>query len=148
MADPQGAPLGLAQLRRDIPEPAQATAGQFFWQEYLARDATQALGFYKRVAGYESTISESRLGVEYHVLRKTRSCGGLFQIPPTADVRPNWLPYVLVDDPEHCPRALKPGWPYPGAGGTRAAEWFACRHRGSRRRPARTSKYPFELDHP
>jgi len=99
VADPQGAPLGLAQLRRDIPEPKQAAAGQFFWQEYLARDATQALGFYKRLAGYESTISESRLGVEYHVLRKTRSCGGLFQIPETADVRPNWLPYVLVDDP-------------------------------------------------
>ena len=99
VADPQGAPLGLAQLRRDIPEPAQAAAGQFFWQEYLARDATQALGFYKRLAGYESTISESRLGVEYHVLRKARSCGGLFQIPATSDVRPNWLPYVLVDDP-------------------------------------------------
>ena len=99
VADPQGAPLGLAQLRRDIPEPAQSTAGQFFWQEYLARDATQALDFYKRLAGYESTISESRLGVEYHVLRKARSCGGLFQIPATADVRPNWLPYVLVDDP-------------------------------------------------
>ena len=55
--------------------------------------------FYKRLAGYESTISESRLGVEYHVLRKARSYGGLFQIPATADVRPNWLPYVLVDDP-------------------------------------------------
>ena len=53
VADPQGAPLGLAQLRRDIAEPAQAAAGQFFWQEYLARDATQALGFYKRLAGYE-----------------------------------------------------------------------------------------------
>jgi hypothetical protein len=99
VADPQGAPLGLAQLRRDIDEPAQAAAGQFFWQEYLARDATQALGFYKRLAGYESTISESRLGVEYHVLRKVRSCAGLFQLPSTTDVRPNWLPYVLVDDP-------------------------------------------------
>jgi predicted enzyme related to lactoylglutathione lyase len=99
VADAQGAPLGLAQLRRDISEPAQPTAGQFFWQEYLARDATQALGFYKRLAGYESTISESRLGVEYHVLRKARSCAGLFQLPATADVRPNWLPYVLVDDP-------------------------------------------------
>lgn len=99
VADPQGAPLGLAQLRKDIHEPAQAAAGQFFWQEYLARDATQALGFYKRLAGYESSISDSRLGVEYHVLRKARSCGGLFQLPATADVRPNWLPYVLVDDP-------------------------------------------------
>ena len=100
VADAQGAPLGLAQLRRDIPEPAQPAAGQFFWQEYLARDATLALGFYKRLAGYESSISDSRLGVEYHVLRKARSRAGLFQLPATADVRPNWLPYVLVDDPQ------------------------------------------------
>ena len=100
VADAQGAPLGLAQLRQDIPEPAQPAAGQFFWQEYLARDATLALGFYKRLAGYESSISDSRLGVEYHVLRKARSRAGLFQLPATADVRPNWLPYVLVDDPQ------------------------------------------------
>ena len=101
VADPQGAPLGLAQLRRDIPEPKQATAGQFFWQEYLARDATQALGFYKRLAGYELTprpqVAPGRRF--HHVSAKARSCGGLFQIPATADVRPNWLPYVLVDDP-------------------------------------------------
>jgi uncharacterized protein len=100
VADPQGAPLGLAQLRQDIPEPAHSAAGGFFWQEYLARDAAQALDFYKRLAGYESTISESRLGVEYHVLRNVRSRAGLFQLPATVvDVRPNWLPYVLVEDP-------------------------------------------------
>ena len=99
VADAQGAPLGLAQLRRDIPGLEQPIAGQFFWQEYLARDATQAIDFYKRLAGYESAITDSRMGVEYHVLRKARSCAGLFQLPATADVRPNWLPYVLVDDP-------------------------------------------------
>ena len=103
------------------PRAGAATAGQFFWQEYLARDATQALGFYKRLAGYESTISESRLGVEYHVLRKTRRCAGLFQIPPTADVRPNWLPYVLVDDPAALSTRGAARGPYPRAGGTRAA---------------------------
>lgn len=100
ITDPQGAPLGLAQLRRDVPDPASPATHRFFWHEYLARDAGQALEFYKRLAGYESTISESRLGVEYHVLRKTRGRAGLFQLPPAAaDVQPNWLPYVLVDDP-------------------------------------------------
>jgi predicted enzyme related to lactoylglutathione lyase len=100
ITDPQGAPLGLAQLRRDVPDPAKPSTHHFFWHEYLARDAGQALEFYKRLAGYESTISESRLGVEYHVLRKTRGRAGLFQLPAAAaDVQPNWLPYVLVDDP-------------------------------------------------
>lgn len=100
VADPQGAPLGLAQLRRTVADPEQPKPGHVFWQEYLARDASQALAFYKRLAGYESKVTDTRLGVEYHVLQKTRGRAGLFQLPATAkDVEPNWLPYVLVSDP-------------------------------------------------
>jgi predicted enzyme related to lactoylglutathione lyase len=100
IADPQGAPLGLAQVRRSLPDPADPSPNHFFWDEYLARDAAKAVDFYKRLAGYESSISESRQGIEYHVLRKTRARAGLFQLPATAaGVEPNWLPYVLVSDP-------------------------------------------------
>lgn len=100
VTDPQGAPLGLAQLRQDIPDPATPSPNHFFWQEYLARDADQALSFYKRLAGYDSSILDTRLGVDYHLLRTTRGRAGLFRLPPTVvDVLPNWLPYVLVDDP-------------------------------------------------
>ena len=100
VADPQGAPFGLAQLLRNPPDPQQPIANHFFWQEYLARDAAQALDFYKRLAAYESAITDSRLGIEYHVLRKTRGRAGLFQLPATVvDVEPNWLPYVFVSDP-------------------------------------------------
>jgi uncharacterized protein len=100
VADPQGAPLGLVKLRRDVPDPAKPTPSHFFWQEYLARDAVQALDFYKRLASYDATVSDTRLGIEYYLLRKTRPRAGLFQLPATAGgVLPNWLPYVLVDDP-------------------------------------------------
>jgi hypothetical protein len=100
IADPQGAPLGLAQVRRSLPDPADPSPNHFFWDEYLARDAAKALDFYKRLAGYESAISETRSGMEYNVLRKTRARAGLFQLPSTATgVEPNWLPYVLVNDP-------------------------------------------------
>jgi predicted enzyme related to lactoylglutathione lyase len=100
VTDPQGAPLGLAELRRDIPDPTEPTPNHFFWQEYLARDADQALSFYKHLAGYESAVLETRLGLDYHVLRTTRGRAGLFRLPPTVvDVQPNWLPYVLVTDP-------------------------------------------------
>ena len=100
VTDPQGAPLGLAQLRREIPDPIKPIASHFFWHEYLARDAEQALAFYRRVAGYETAILETRLGIDYHVLRTTRGRAGLFKLPDdTADVEPNWLPYVLVSDP-------------------------------------------------
>ena len=100
VADPQGAPFGLANLLRNPPDPQQPIPNHFFWQEYLARDAAQALDFYKRLAAYESAITDSRLGIEYHVLRKTRGRAGLFQLPATVvDVEPNWLPYVFVSDP-------------------------------------------------
>ena len=100
ITDPQGAPLGLAQMRRGVPDPEQPTPHHFFWQEYLAGDADQALTFYKRLAGYDSVILESRLNVDYHVLRSTRGRAGLFRLPPNVvGVQPNWLPYVLVSDP-------------------------------------------------
>ncbi len=100
VTDPEGAPLGLAQFRRSVPDPSEPSPHHFFWQEYLARDAEQALVFYKRLGGYESVLLESRLDVDYHVLRSTRGRAGLFRLPPqTAGVQPNWLPYVLVSDP-------------------------------------------------
>ena len=100
IADPQGAPLGLAQVKRSLPDPADPVPNHFFWDEYLARNAGQALDFYKRLAGYQSTISENRSGIEYHVLRTTRARAGLFQLPSsTSGVEPNWLPYVLTNDP-------------------------------------------------
>jgi predicted enzyme related to lactoylglutathione lyase len=100
VADPQGAPIGLVTLRREVPDPASPTPSAFFWQEYLARDASRGLDFYKQLAGYESSITDTRLGLEYHLLKKDRSRAGLFQLPATAtDVLPNWLPYVLVADP-------------------------------------------------
>ena len=103
VSDPQGAPLGIAQLHREIRgvvDPTHPVASRFFWQEYLAGDAAKALDFYKRLAGYESAITDARLGVEYHVLRTTmRPRAGLFQLPESSDVLPTWLPYVLVEDP-------------------------------------------------
>ncbi len=103
VSDPQGAPLGLAQLHREIRgvvDPTQPVASRFFWQEYLAGDAAKALDFYKRLAGYESAITDARLGIEYHVLRTTtRPRAGLFQLPEASDVLPTWLPYVFVQDP-------------------------------------------------
>jgi predicted enzyme related to lactoylglutathione lyase len=46
VSDPQGAPLGVAQLHREIRgvvDPTQPVASRFFWQEYLADDAAKAL---------------------------------------------------------------------------------------------------------
>lgn len=101
MADPQGAALGLLQPSTGLPDaPANPATAHFFWREYLAQDAAKALAFYKDVLGYDAASTDTRLGLEYFVLRRDRPRAGLFQLPATANqVRPNWLPYVLVDDP-------------------------------------------------
>jgi predicted enzyme related to lactoylglutathione lyase len=100
VVDPQGAPLGLAELRREVLDRATPIPNHFFWQEYLARDTTKALAFYRGLGGYEATVVDARLGIEYHLLRTTRPHAGLFNLPDGAvGVLPNWLPYVFVTDP-------------------------------------------------
>jgi uncharacterized protein len=101
VVDPQGAPLGIARLTGgDPPDPLQPPIGRFFWAEYLAKDAPSALDFYKRLVGYDTLETDSTPGIHYFVLRHDRPRAGLFQIPDTVSgVRPNWLPYVRVDDP-------------------------------------------------
>ena len=98
--DPQGAPLGLATVTDKMPgEPPRPRHHQFFWMEYLAQDATAALEFYKGLGGYTSDDRMTRRDMPYHVLSKERPRAGVFAIPPNANIRPNWLPYVLVSDP-------------------------------------------------
>ena len=99
--DPQGAPLGLAVPRVDLPaEPSQPVVGQFFWAEYMASDVPRALSFYKDLAGFESSVGDTQNGLEYHVLRRQRARAGLYQLPRAASaITPNWLPYVRVADP-------------------------------------------------
>jgi len=101
VTDPQGAPLGLAGLETEPPSgPADPTVGRFFWREYFARDATQALAFYKDLDGWEDKPSERSGAVEYHVLQRGGPQAGLFQLPAEfSSVKPNWLPYLRVDDP-------------------------------------------------
>jgi predicted enzyme related to lactoylglutathione lyase len=101
VGDPQGAALGLLKPSKEPPsDPAKPAAGHFFWREYLARDRNRALEFYKGLLRYDAANTDAQLGVEYFVLRRDVARAGLFQIPAgTANVRPHWLPYVLVDNP-------------------------------------------------
>jgi predicted enzyme related to lactoylglutathione lyase len=102
IADPQGAALGLVSISGGDPADTAPSPGRFFWMEYLAADAPAALGFYEDLSGYETEVQGERDGIEYHILKRDgRTRAGLFQIPEDADpnVDPNWLPYVVVEDP-------------------------------------------------
>ena len=86
--------------RNAVRQPGQAGDVTFLLAEYLAQDANKALEFYKSLLGYASASTDAKLGIEYFVLRRDRPLAGLLQIPAAASqVRPNWLPYILVDDP-------------------------------------------------
>ena len=101
VSDPQGAALGLAEVTDPgAPDPAQPPANQFFWMEYLAKDSPSAVAFYKNLAGFESRITASQHGIDFHVLETQRARAGLYQIPADATmIDPHWLPYVPVTDP-------------------------------------------------
>lgn len=101
VADPQGAPLGVARLTGGDPaDPAQPIVGRFFWAEYLAKDGPQAVDFYKKLLGYQVTETDSTPGIHYYLLTRDRLRAGLFQLPESVTgVRPNWLPYVRIADP-------------------------------------------------
>ncbi len=102
VVDAQGAAFGLLQPSRAPPAVPRGTplAAHFFWREYLAQDAAKARAFYRGVVGFEAESEDTASGIEYFVLRRNGPRGGLLQIPAAmTQVRPHWLPYVLVSDP-------------------------------------------------
>lgn len=101
LRDPQGALLGLVWVSAgDPPDPAKPQPMTFFWSEYLAADAQPALSFYESLGGFTSSVAEDQGELRYFVLKGARPRAGLFRIPDSSrHVQPNWLPYVLVDDP-------------------------------------------------
>jgi len=99
ISDPQGAILGLLQPSKEVPErPVLGSEGEFFWREYLTPESGNALSFYTDTFGYQSELSDERGDMTYHVLRRIKPRAGIIKIKDLP-VRPNWLPYVRVEDP-------------------------------------------------
>ncbi len=101
MHDPQGAPFGLVHLTAGDPaDPAAPVPGTFFWNEYLTHDLDATLAFYNGLVPFEVTTTKTESGAAYVVLKTSRARAGVFRVPDSEqNVPPNWLPYVLVDDP-------------------------------------------------
>jgi predicted enzyme related to lactoylglutathione lyase len=99
ISDPQGAILGLLQPSKEVPDqPDLGPTGEFFWREYLTPESANALSFYTDTFGYQSEISEESGDMTYHILRRVKPRAGIIKIKKLP-VRPNWLPYVRVEDP-------------------------------------------------
>jgi len=108
VTDSQGAPLGLVSFTIQIPADAGLPdVGHFFWRDYLATEVQEALAFYESFPGYAAD-TESVGGVTHRVFRRGPNGlaeGGLVPVGE-APVRPSWLPYVRVEDPEALARRV------------------------------------------
>lgn len=97
--DPQGAPLGLICSSSGDPVDRKPDAGEWLWTELFASDPPAAVSWYARFTGstYDSTTLTGQQQY-YYLKRDGKARGGVLGIQ-WKNVRPNWLPYILVDDP-------------------------------------------------
>ena len=99
VSDPQGALFALVRASGGDPPDQVPLPGGWLWTELWTRDLAAALSFYESLAGYTHETTDVISGDEYHLLKRDdRARAGVRQLR-WEDVRPNWLPYVLVDDP-------------------------------------------------
>lgn len=97
--DAQGALLALLRADGgDPPDEEPATFG-WLWNELLTTDVESAVPFYEAFAGFTSESTELTKGHNYYILKNDGKLrAGVVQVP-WKEVRTNWLPYILVDDP-------------------------------------------------
>jgi len=95
IADPQGAEVCPFSGTESDPPDALPPRGGWCWNELHTSDPKKALAFYEKVFGF---AHRSLVGpdVTYHILSK----GGVDRggVTDVGGERPNWLPYVAVDD--------------------------------------------------
>jgi uncharacterized protein len=104
IADPQGAELCLFKNDAgDLPDPPATEpppARRFFWNELHTSDPASAVSFYEKVLGFTHRTLDMGPAGNYYILSKGGADrGGVTGHLPDG-VRPHWLPYVEVDDPD------------------------------------------------
>jgi predicted enzyme related to lactoylglutathione lyase len=98
IADPGGAEICLFKSSNGDPPDADATQGQFFWNELHVKDPAKVLGFYEKVVGFKHDGKDMGPGGTYYLLELGGvGRGGVTHHLPDG-VPPHWLPYVRVDD--------------------------------------------------
>lgn len=99
LADAEGAVFGVLRSSTGDPADTPVPDGDFFWVDLFSRDPARAAAFYRELAGYEVYPSELEAPGG---ARLVLAAGGLARAGvaplPRPDLRPGWLPYVLVAD--------------------------------------------------
>ncbi len=99
VSDPQGALVAFVRADGGDPPDREAAPGDWLWSELWTTDTDAAMSFYESLVGYRREAFDAGVSRPYHILRTgDRARAGVMEIPFDG-VRPNWLPYVRVEDP-------------------------------------------------
>jgi predicted enzyme related to lactoylglutathione lyase len=99
VSDPQGAFLVLIKTIGGDPEDAEPQNNSWLWNEFFASDPEEAVSFYEKLVVYDHEKTEITEDYNYYVLNKNKTARAGVLKNPWEKVRPNWLPYIKVEDP-------------------------------------------------
>jgi len=97
--DNQNALVALVTSTTGDPVMDRTEVGGWLWTELWTRDAEASISFYEELMGYEAVPYEAENPGDYFLLeRDGLTLAGILAYDFEV-VEPNWLPYILVDDP-------------------------------------------------
>ncbi len=98
VSDSQGAALMLLRASGGDPVDSKPLLGEWLWMELWTRDLAKAREFYQALVAYQIDKKLKDIDNDYQQF-KTKGIvrAGMLQLPLNT-VKPNWLPYVRVDN--------------------------------------------------
>ena len=97
--DNRRALLGLVASSSGDPPRAEPVIDRWLWTELWSDDVAASSGFYEGFVDYDATEVDLSGEAKYTVFWKDgRRLSGMVEIPDD-QIKPNWLPYVAVEDP-------------------------------------------------
>jgi len=96
--DPEGALFAIVTTSDGDPPDQGFIQNHWMGSELWSTNPDAALTFYRLLVGYEQQLVDVGAGLKYRFLVKNgQTRGGIVKIP-WDDVKPNWLPYIAVED--------------------------------------------------
>jgi predicted enzyme related to lactoylglutathione lyase len=99
VADPQGAVFVMLSAKDGDPEDVRPKLGEWLWSELITTNSEDAASFYTSLVGYTQDAREAGEGRMYYVMKYDDLPRAGILKSPWENVRPNWLPYIRVEDP-------------------------------------------------
>jgi len=99
VADPQGAVFVMLSAKDGDPEDVKPRLGEWLWTELITTNSENAASFYTSLVGYTQDAREVGEDRMYYVMKYNDLPRAGILKSPWENVRPNWLPYIRVEDP-------------------------------------------------